>query len=154
LSAQDTSEFSWTQITTIAVFHIRVCTNARLFEQGDRPSRFAPLIDQDASQRLSSRLLSKGGIIPDTAKEKPQEGHVVAVGSGKILEDGKLLPLELKAADKVLHQVLRERHQARRDRASYPTRERRRSRTDCQTRLNKRASPFNYTENVAFDRPA
>lgn len=44
-----------------------------------------------------------GIIIPDTAKEKPQEGTVVAVGKGKIGEDGKVLPMEVKAGDKVLY---------------------------------------------------
>jgi chaperonin GroES len=46
---------------------------------------------------------TKGGIIiPDTVKEKPQEGKVVATGTGRILEDGKVIPLEVKAGDRVL----------------------------------------------------
>ena len=52
---------------------------------------------------LQDRILVKGGIIiPDTAKEKPQEGQVVAVGSGKTLESGKKQPLEVKKGDKIL----------------------------------------------------
>jgi chaperonin GroES len=54
-------------------------------------------------KRIEEEEKSKGGIIiPDTAKEKPQEGKVVAVGKGKIGEDGKVLPLEVKVNDRVL----------------------------------------------------
>ena len=54
-------------------------------------------------RRLNEEETTKGGIIiPDTAKEKPQEGEVVAVGSGKILDDGKVVPLEVKKGDKIL----------------------------------------------------
>jgi len=52
---------------------------------------------------LEEKEMKKGGIIiPDTAKEKPQEGEVVAVGAGKIGEDGKRQPLEVKKGDKIL----------------------------------------------------
>ena len=62
-----------------------------------------PLHDRLIVKRLEEELKTKGGIIiPDTAKEKPQEGEVLAVGNGKILEDGKKLPLDVKVGDKVL----------------------------------------------------
>jgi chaperonin GroES len=62
-----------------------------------------PLGDRLLVKRLEEEEKSKGGIIiPDSAKEKPQEGQVVAVGKGKMLEDGKMVPLEVKAGDKIL----------------------------------------------------
>jgi chaperonin GroES len=62
-----------------------------------------PLHDRVLVQRLDTEETTKGGIIiPDTAKEKPQEGKVVAVGTGRILEDGTKKPLEIKKGDKVL----------------------------------------------------
>jgi len=54
-------------------------------------------------ERLEEREVKKGGIIiPDTAKEKPQEGKVIAVGNGKVSDEGKKIPLEVKAGDKIL----------------------------------------------------
>lgn len=65
--------------------------------------KIKPLRDRVIVRRLGEEEKTKGGIIiPDTAKEKPQEGEVVAVGSGKVLEDGKIVPLEIKKGDKVL----------------------------------------------------
>ena len=62
-----------------------------------------PLRDRVIVRRLNEEEKTKGGIIiPDTAKEKPQEGEVIAVGSGKVLEDGKTVPLEVKKGDRVL----------------------------------------------------
>lgn len=62
-----------------------------------------PLHDRLIVKRLSEEEKTKGGIIiPDTAKEKPQEAQVIAVGNGKILENGKVVPLEVKEGDKVL----------------------------------------------------
>ncbi|HUU51217.1 MAG TPA: co-chaperone GroES [Nitrospinota bacterium] len=62
-----------------------------------------PLQDRILVKRLEEKEEKKGGIIiPDTAKEKPQEGKVIAVGSGKILDNGKRQPLEVKKGDKVL----------------------------------------------------
>ena len=62
-----------------------------------------PLQDRLVVKRLAEEEKSKGGIIiPDTAKEKPIEGEVVAVGSGKVLEGGKVRPLDVKAGDKIL----------------------------------------------------
>ncbi len=62
-----------------------------------------PLHDRLLIQRLSEEDKTVGGIyIPETAKEKPQKGEVVAVGAGKTNEDGKHIPLEVKSGDKVL----------------------------------------------------
>jgi chaperonin GroES len=65
--------------------------------------KIRPLHDRILIKRLEEEEKSKGGIIiPDTAKEKPQHGKVIAVGKGKILENGKVLPPDVKAGDKVL----------------------------------------------------
>ena len=65
--------------------------------------KIRPLHDRILVQRNEGESKTKGGIIiPDTAKEKPQEGRVIAVGTGKILEDGTVRPLEVKAGDKIL----------------------------------------------------
>jgi chaperonin GroES len=62
-----------------------------------------PLQDRIIVKRLEEEEKTKGGIIiPDTAKEKPLEGSVIAVGNGRILEDGKVRPLDIKKGDKVL----------------------------------------------------
>jgi len=54
-------------------------------------------------ERLEEKEVRKGGIIiPDTAKEKPQEGKVIAVGNGKVTEEGKRIALDVKAGDKIL----------------------------------------------------
>ena len=64
---------------------------------------FRPLHDRVVVRRIEGEEKTKGGIIiPDTAKEKPQEGEVVAVGSGARDEAGKLVPLDVKAGDRVL----------------------------------------------------
>ncbi len=62
-----------------------------------------PLHDRLIVKRFDEEEKTKGGIIiPDNAKEKPQQGEVIAVGNGKVLEDGKSVPLELKKGDRVL----------------------------------------------------
>ena len=62
-----------------------------------------PLQDRVLIRRVAEEEKTKGGIIiPDTAKEKPAEGEVIAVGSGKLLEDGKQRPLDVKKGDRVL----------------------------------------------------
>lgn len=62
-----------------------------------------PLHDRILVKRFEEKEVKKGGIIiPDTAKEKPQEGEVMAVGTGKLTEDGKRQPLEVKVGDKIL----------------------------------------------------
>lgn len=63
-----------------------------------------PLGDRVLIKPLEAQEKTKGGIVlPDTAKEKPQEGKVIAVGKGRVSEDGKVTPLEVKAGDKVLY---------------------------------------------------
>lgn len=65
--------------------------------------KIRPLHDRLIVKRLSEEEKTKGGIIiPDTAKEKPQEAEVIAVGNGKILDDGKKVPLDVKVGDKIL----------------------------------------------------
>jgi chaperonin GroES len=65
--------------------------------------KIRPLQDRVIVKRVQEEEKTKGGIIiPDTAKEKPIEGEVIAVGNGKILEDGKVRPLDIKAGDRVL----------------------------------------------------
>ncbi|MBW1615418.1 MAG: co-chaperone GroES [Deltaproteobacteria bacterium] len=65
--------------------------------------KLRPLHDRILVERVEEETTTKGGIIiPDTAKEKPAEGVIKAVGNGKIGEDGKKMPLDLKAGDKIL----------------------------------------------------
>ena len=65
--------------------------------------KFRPLHDRVLVRRIEQQEKTAGGIIiPDTAKEKPQEGEVIAAGSGTKTEDGKLLPLDVKAGDRIL----------------------------------------------------
>ena len=65
--------------------------------------KIRPLQDRILVKRIEEEEKSKGGIIiPDTAKEKPQEGKVIAVGKGKVDEDGKVRPLDVKKGDRVL----------------------------------------------------
>lgn len=65
--------------------------------------KIRPLHDRVLIKRLNEEEKTKGGIIiPDTAKEKPQEGKVVAVGKGRILDDGKVVPLDVRSGDKIL----------------------------------------------------
>jgi len=62
-----------------------------------------PLHDRVLLKRLEEKEVIKGGIIiPDTAKEKPMEGEVISVGPGKLMEDGKRSPMDVKAGDRVL----------------------------------------------------
>jgi chaperonin GroES len=63
-----------------------------------------PLHDRVIVKPATPEETTKGGIIiPDTAKEKPMQGEVIAIGNGKVSEDGKVLPLALKVGDKVLY---------------------------------------------------
>ncbi len=65
--------------------------------------KIRPLQDRIMVKRIDEEEMSKGGIlIPDTAKEKPQQAKVIAVGKGKVNEDGKLQPLDVQKADRVL----------------------------------------------------
>src|SRR5213593_4153688 len=70
---------------------------------GTAHMKIRPLHDRILVERLEEKEVKKGGIIiPDTAKEKPQEGKVMAAGNGKIGEDGKRIPLDVKAGDRIL----------------------------------------------------
>ena len=65
--------------------------------------KIRPLHDRIIVKRMEEQEVKKGGIIiPDSAKEKPQEGKVIAVGKGRVSEDGKKIPLDVKAGDRVL----------------------------------------------------
>ncbi|PZM07725.1 co-chaperone GroES [Rhizobium tubonense] len=66
-------------------------------------TNFRPLHDRVVVRRVESEAKTKGGIIiPDTAKEKPQEGEIVAVGTGARDDSGKVIPLDVKAGDRIL----------------------------------------------------
>src|SRR5205814_2746522 len=72
-------------------------------EGGPCGMKIRPLHDRILVERLEEQEVRKGGIIiPDTAKEKPQEGKVIAAGNGKVGDDGKKIPLDVKAGDKIL----------------------------------------------------
>ena len=65
--------------------------------------KLKPMHDRIMVRRLEEKEIKKGGIIiPDTAKEKPQEGEVIAVGPGKVGDDGKRHPMDVKVGDKIL----------------------------------------------------
>jgi chaperonin GroES len=65
--------------------------------------KIRPLHDRILVKRVEEQEVRAGGIvIPDTAKEKPQEGKVVAVGNGKVTDEGKKIPLDVKAGDRIL----------------------------------------------------
>jgi chaperonin GroES len=69
----------------------------------EKTMKFRPLHDRVVVRRVESEAKTAGGIIiPDTAKEKPQEGEIVAVGPGARDESGKLVPLDVKAGDRIL----------------------------------------------------
>ena len=76
---------------------------AQPLQKGDSQMNIRPLHDRVIVRRLEEERKTAGGIvIPDTAKEKPIQGEVIAVGKGKILENGQVRPLDVKAGDKVL----------------------------------------------------
>jgi chaperonin GroES len=65
--------------------------------------KIRPLHDRIIVKRMEEQEVKKGGIIiPDSAKEKPQEGKVIAVGNGKVTDEGKRIALDVKAGDKIL----------------------------------------------------
>jgi len=77
--------------------------SAQPARKGETSVKIRPLHDRVVVRRLEEERKSPGGIvIPDNAKEKPILGEVVAVGTGKILEDGKVRPLDVKVGDKIL----------------------------------------------------
>ena len=66
-------------------------------------TKFTPLHDRVVVRRVEEAETTRGGIIiPDTAKDKPQEGEVIAAGKGKVSEEGKIRPIEVKEGDRVL----------------------------------------------------
>lgn len=66
-------------------------------------AKFTPLHDRVLVRRIEEAETTRGGIIiPDSAKDKPQEGEIIAAGKGKVTEDGQVRPLELKEGDRVL----------------------------------------------------
>ncbi|HYL14170.1 MAG TPA: co-chaperone GroES [Terriglobales bacterium] len=66
-------------------------------------AKFTPLHDRILVRRVEEAETTRGGIIiPDTAKDKPQEGEVISVGKGKVNEDGKVFPLAVKEGDRIL----------------------------------------------------
>ena len=66
-------------------------------------TKLRPLHDRILVKRMEEEEVRRGGIIiPDTAKEKPQEGKVMAVGTGRVTDDGKKIPLDVKAGDRIL----------------------------------------------------
>src|SRR5579885_948748 len=70
---------------------------------GGTNMQIRPLYDRIVVKRVEEKEQMQGGLyIPDSAKEKPQEGEVVAVGKGKRLEDGKLIPLDVEVGDRIL----------------------------------------------------
>ena len=76
---------------------------AQPLKTGDTNMNIRPLHDRVIVRRLEEERKSAGGIvIPDTVKEKPVQGEIVAVGKGKLLENGQVRPLDVKAGDKVL----------------------------------------------------
>jgi chaperonin GroES len=71
--------------------------------KGERKMKIRPLQDRIIVKRVEEASTTKGGIIiPDTAKEKPAEGEIVAVGNGKVGDDGKRVALEVKVGDRIL----------------------------------------------------
>jgi chaperonin GroES len=75
----------------------------RLHSEGDRSMKFQPLGDRVVVEREEAKATTAGGIVlPDTAKDKPQKGKVLAVGEGRITKDGKRRELQVKVGDQVL----------------------------------------------------
>jgi chaperonin GroES len=83
--------------------HARPCPGARQRPKKEDVMKIRPLYDRVLVKRLESQERTAGGLfIPDTAKEKPVEAKVVAVGTGRVGDDGKVRPLEVKQGDRVL----------------------------------------------------
>src|SRR5712671_5324251 len=88
---------------TSAVSDIRFLTDYSVFHQWRYSVKIRPLYDRIVVKRIEQQEQLQGGLyIPDSAKEKPQEGEVVAVGKGKRLEDGKVVPLDVQVNDRIL----------------------------------------------------
>src|SRR5688572_22034176 len=81
----------------------RLCFDPNCQQEAEMATKIRPLQDRVIVKRVKEEEKTKGGIIiPDSAKEKPIEGEVIAVGNGKVQDDGKLRPLDIKAGDRVL----------------------------------------------------
>ena len=79
------------------------CSSPKLIKKGGASMKIQPLADRIMVKVLEAKEVTKGGIVlPDTAKEKPQEAEVVSVGKGKVSDEGKTIAPEVKAGDKVL----------------------------------------------------
>src|SRR6266853_3210917 len=85
------------------LFPTRSQTDYAVFHQWRYSVKIRPLYDRIVVKRIEQQEQLQGGLyIPDSAKEKPQEGEVVAVGKGKRLEDGKVVPLDVQVSDRIL----------------------------------------------------
>jgi chaperonin GroES len=74
------------------------------YKEAKMTTKLQPLADRIVVKPMPREEITKGGIVlPDTAKEKPQEGKVLAVGPGKLTEDGKRIPLDVKVGDTVIY---------------------------------------------------
>jgi chaperonin GroES len=89
--------------TAATPLHVGGSEALQLLRHGEQNMNVRPLHDRIIVQRLEEGEQHIGGIIiPDTAKEKPQQGKVIAAGNGKAKDDGKLVPLDVKAGDRIL----------------------------------------------------
>ena len=83
---------------------MHMTSNREMKEIGGLEMRLKPLADRVIVKPIEEQEQKKGGIIiPDTAKEKPMQGEIMAVGPGKVSDDGKKVPLEVKVGDRVLY---------------------------------------------------
>jgi chaperonin GroES len=97
----DKTDYNWHSYTLSANKRLALLLYLKKF--AEVIMKFRPLYDRVLVERVESEEVTKGGIIlPDTAKEKPQQGKIIAVGKGKKTEDGKIIPLELKEGDTIL----------------------------------------------------
>jgi chaperonin GroES len=94
---------NWNHLLSTVFSIIRFCLPTNIKKRRERRMKLKPLQDRILVQRVAEETTTKGGIIiPDTAKEKPAEGKVTAVGNGKVGDDGKRIPLEIKKGDRIL----------------------------------------------------
>lgn len=78
--------------------------DSNTFEPRTMANKVKPLADRVLVEAAAAETTTKGGIIiPDTAKEKPQRGKIIAVGTGRVADDGKVTPLSVKAGDEILY---------------------------------------------------
>jgi chaperonin GroES len=85
------------------LINLKTLIKKNLLKKGAMDMKFKPLRDRVFVKYSSEEEMTSGGLyIPDTAKEKPQKGTIVAVGSGKVTDDGKRQPLEVKVGDTIL----------------------------------------------------